>query len=695
MNEKKIAYIICVNNEMYYEECCWYLNRLIVPDGFETDIITIREATSMTEAYNAAMESSDAKYKVYMHQDVFICNQNFISDILNTFQSNKEIGMLGLIGGIKIPSNGIIYNAWNCGRSITCDWSLTVDTCFYQKKPYIFADALDGMLLVTQYDVRWREDILKQWDFYDVSQSLEFLNAGYKIGIPFQESAWAVHDCGYSNLVHYDENRKIMFETYPEFFSGTWEEHPFNYNYELYSLTKQIYREIENLVNQGKNLEAEQILNSFEENGMDKNTLLLRHIFTIAKMEGESAGFFRVVDKNLSVSELLERYTGIKFFLRRLEIERALGVGEILNWIKKNAISPMEIVMNVISNLLDREYVFEMVGKAYRLGNEINNAEIIDNMLKKIKEGKLSISLASKEYIERQRMGAEYWSDYREDANRTRWWQSPTIISHYNEIICGKKVDGWNSGAIELLKSKKLIPLYGFEEAISIGCGSGNKEIDLLKRGIVKHFTCIDIAKGMIEKAQENARVNGVEHQIEFICGDLFSLPHAKECYDLVFWDSSLHHMESADKAVEISYNWLKQGGLFFCNDFIGNNRFQWSDMQMAIVNGIRLYLSEDYFNNIDGMKFARFIKAPSMQHMMNTDPSEAADSENIIPAVKKHFKNPTIINTGGLVYHLCLEDILQNMPEESEILKYMLNLDNQTIDFNMSLNAFIFAIKD
>ena len=33
MNERRIAFIICVNNELYYEECCWYLNQLLIPDG--------------------------------------------------------------------------------------------------------------------------------------------------------------------------------------------------------------------------------------------------------------------------------------------------------------------------------------------------------------------------------------------------------------------------------------------------------------------------------------------------------------------------------------------------------------------------------------------------------------------------------------------------------------------------------------
>lgn len=65
-----IAFIICVNNELYFEECKYYIERLKVPAGYDIDVIGIWEADSMCAAYNLGMRSSDAKYKVYMHQDV-------------------------------------------------------------------------------------------------------------------------------------------------------------------------------------------------------------------------------------------------------------------------------------------------------------------------------------------------------------------------------------------------------------------------------------------------------------------------------------------------------------------------------------------------------------------------------------------------------------------------------------------------
>ena len=74
MNEKQFCFIICTNDELFLQECLIYINDLYVPEGFTVDIITIKEAASMAARYNAAMGASDAKYKIYMHQDVFILN---------------------------------------------------------------------------------------------------------------------------------------------------------------------------------------------------------------------------------------------------------------------------------------------------------------------------------------------------------------------------------------------------------------------------------------------------------------------------------------------------------------------------------------------------------------------------------------------------------------------------------------------
>lgn len=94
MNDKKICFIICYNDDKYISECLHYINRLTVPDGYLLDVLTVKNADSMTSGYNAAMNETDAKYKIYMHQDVFM----LILICWKIFLKYSKIKMLECLG---------------------------------------------------------------------------------------------------------------------------------------------------------------------------------------------------------------------------------------------------------------------------------------------------------------------------------------------------------------------------------------------------------------------------------------------------------------------------------------------------------------------------------------------------------------------------------------------------------------------
>lgn len=211
MNQNKIAFIICANNALYYDECVRYINDLNIPEGLCTDIICIQEADSMTQGYNAGMQASDAKYKVYLHQDTFILNRNFIKDMLQVFSSDRSIGLLGVLGIPQLPSDVNCHLCKKVGNIIKYDGHTIMDTDFLlqrQDQNWQEVEAIDGLLMATQYDIPWREDFLDGWDFYDISQSLEMKRHGYKVVVPYQKETWCYHNCGCPNLQKYDYYRK-------------------------------------------------------------------------------------------------------------------------------------------------------------------------------------------------------------------------------------------------------------------------------------------------------------------------------------------------------------------------------------------------------------------------------------------------------------------------------------------------------
>lgn len=218
MNHKKICFIICTNKENYFKECCFYLEQLIIPIGMECDIVSIRDAKSMTQAYNEAMRGSDAKYKVYLHQDVFILNRHFIDDILRIFENMPKVGMIGMVGPKQIPETCIMWNSILYGN-LYKEGAEIVDYNEYKfdfaKDGIIDVVAIDGLLMATQYDILWREDIFDGWDFYDASQCAEFKKEGYQIVVPKQRAPWCVHDAGnVTKMWNYNTYRKKYMEEY-------------------------------------------------------------------------------------------------------------------------------------------------------------------------------------------------------------------------------------------------------------------------------------------------------------------------------------------------------------------------------------------------------------------------------------------------------------------------------------------------
>ncbi len=218
MNSNKISFIICTNDESALHECEIYIQQLEIPAGFTVNILPIRQASSMAEGYNTGMLQSDAKYKVYLHQDVLILNRHFLQDTISIFQNNPQIGMIGMVGTKQLHTNGCMWSNPMRTGAIRSHFLSTSDDYFDipipQNRTFTPVEAIDGLLMMTQQDILWRSDLFTGWDFYDISQSKEFTRAGYRIAVPYQDTPWVLHDSGFMNLEDYHKYRKKYLEEY-------------------------------------------------------------------------------------------------------------------------------------------------------------------------------------------------------------------------------------------------------------------------------------------------------------------------------------------------------------------------------------------------------------------------------------------------------------------------------------------------
>lgn len=217
-DNNKICFIYCSNNDQILIQSLLALNTLHIPPGFTWEYRVLKNASCITQAYNDGINSTNAKYKVYLHQDIIIINKNFLFDILTLFTKYPALGMMGVVGSkTLLPTD---YNWVNSSSPYgKLYWGPNINSLELLRWNEVTPDielmqVVDGILMVTQYDLPWRADILRGWHFYDMAQCLEFARVGWAVGIPRQVEPWCWHLSHLMTGAGYDSERQIFLQHY-------------------------------------------------------------------------------------------------------------------------------------------------------------------------------------------------------------------------------------------------------------------------------------------------------------------------------------------------------------------------------------------------------------------------------------------------------------------------------------------------
>lgn len=365
LNEKKIAFIICSNDEQETEECLFYLANLKIPEEYEKDIVLVHNASSMASGYNTGMKRTDAKYKVYMHQDTFIINQNFIFELLDIFRADRKIGLLGCVGCRRMAADGYAVSCWDTGKVYH-----NLDICHYYEHEVCEVDVVDGLLLATQYDIPWREDIFQGWDYYDISQCYEFHRKGWKVVVPEQKEYWCYHDNRYSRLTAYDEWQKKFVEEYQDIGKFKYEGHISSNDREMEKLIRLLSQLLEEHLDAGRMAEFHEICTNPEV----QNQLWAREYCVINRVyETEKAASSQKQIFQGNAKKTLQHLRRLKHLLKRIEYkagEAEYSIAEI-----KEKYSLYAICIVCIGYCQNRKMIYERILTYYRENGYKEEAE--------------------------------------------------------------------------------------------------------------------------------------------------------------------------------------------------------------------------------------------------------------------------------------------------------------------------------
>ena len=287
---------------------------------------------------------------------------------------------------------------------------------------------------------------------------------------------------------------------------------------------------------------------------------------------------------------------------------------------------------------------------------------------------------------------SKYWGEFHsKDRAKLSWLESDTIRRAMNKRISGSEDKNMYEWFIERHPQK-------FNRVLIVGCGSGGLERDLYKMGVFLEALGIDISEASIGLAIEQAGLGGYQH-IEY---KVFDLEH-DDClvlgkFDLIIINMVAHHIQGLDVFFEKIERALTIEGVVILNEYVGPNRFQHDDKTVNIINKLLKALDQElrinYLTSSLDIKNEYFLTP--VQHFIDTDPSEAIDSENILNNFLRYFNILEKRNYGGAINHMLLTGIIENFERakySQQILKLLMIFEEILEDNFVIHSDFTFII--
>lgn len=277
------------------------------------------------------------------------------------------------------------------------------------------------------------------------------------------------------------------------------------------------------------------------------------------------------------------------------------------------------------------------------------------------------IEILSKFYLSSDARTASKWNRITSSSD---FWVIPEIRRRWNEKCTGDPDLEYEDYVVS-----KYFSHANDLKMLSVGCGTGARERKFAKYLNFSKIEGVDLAEKQIEEAKIHASESKLQN-IRYFAGEFTSLNFEQGTYDAVLFNSSLHHFKDVNKLLETKVSpLLKTNGYLLIFEYVGPNRLQWTQQQLEFANQLLRDLPLKYKTRYDSKSIKRRIYRPGLIRMLLVDPSEAIDSEAILPSLHQHFKTIEEKRLGWDITHLLFKDIAHNFLNKDEETKLLLSV--------------------
>ncbi len=165
-----------------------------------------------------------------------------------------------------------------------------------------------------------------------------------------------------------------------------------------------------------------------------------------------------------------------------------------------------------------------------------------------------------------------------------------------------------------------------FARALSIGCGSGALERDLIHRGICDRVDAFDGSMVSLHAAVGEARRLGLS-RVRYFAMDVNEPSLPRHTYDAVFFHQSAHHVAKLEKLFRAILFALEPDGIVYLDEYVGPSRHEWTAGKIAVQEQVYQALPER-------LRTTSHLPFP----IQPDDPSEAFRSSEIVEQLRVGF---------------------------------------------------------
>ena len=237
------------------------------------------------------------------------------------------------------------------------------------------------------------------------------------------------------------------------------------------------------------------------------------------------------------------------------------------------------------------------------------------------------------------------------------WVSSPALQRHLNRTATGHPEIDW----LSYVRALHLPASLG--RTLVIGCGSGDLERGLAGKHGVGTILAVDADPTAVECARREARRSGLAN-ISYGVFDPERDPLPDGPWDAVIASDVLHHVLALEDLLTRVHAALSPAGRFVFAEYVGPNRFQYSEESLELAQRYFRLLPERLRREPSTGRTLWRPERVDPARLERERPAEAARSETILPFARQAFFPEAEYSGGGGLLHPVLSGVAQNFRE-------------------------------